>query len=504
MSDQRIEIIYNKLKAEVISERDPNKQLIKAEQLIFYCWKNYPIRFSDFDLESNLEKLMIHSENLMQIKNNTIVYVASTLFAVGGHTRCILNFIDNLPNYQHTVILTRQNKSIPDNIFESFKEKNVDVVILDTKTSILEKSAKIISHVDSICPSKVYLFHHPDDLVPLMAFGKNNTHEIAQYNHADHVYSLCTNYFNKVMEFRNSGAMISHFGKSISIPQIQVLPIQNKYETPDRSEAKTKLGFDSTKRIVGTLTNFGKAQSFNGMPTLVNIITEISAKYADFNFVIIGLNQQEFSSIVGESIPIPKNVFCLGIVKNPEPYYETFDFFLEPFPIGSGLGVLEACKHGAIPIFAPQQASLCSTFDVFHVEIQKHLIEASSFDRYYSTIDYYLNLKLNEINELSNTIRLGIFQFHRGEKWAVNLENTAIKFELSNKIDATLFLEKEALFFQEYQKKSTDELIEHLLSLKELVSKKTLLSLFIGSNRVFSIFNLNKQNAKRLAIKFLN
>lgn len=503
MTDQRIEIIYNKLKAEVISERDPNKQLMKAEQLIFYCWKNYPIRFNDSDLESNLEKLMIQPEKLGEKKNNHILYVASTLFAVGGHTRCILNFIDNLPNYQHTVILTRQNKSIPDNIFESFKEKNVVVVILDTKKSILEKSSKLISQVDSICPSKVYLFQHPDDLVPLIAFGKNKTHEIVQYNHADHVYSLGTNYFTKVMEFRNSGAMISHFGKLISNLLIQVLPIQNIYEIPNISIAKTKLGFDSTKRIVGTLTNFGKAQSFNGMPTLVNIITEISAKYIDFNFVIIGLTEQEFSSIAGETIPIPKNVFCLGIVKNPEPYYETFDFFLEPFPIGSGLGILEACKHGAIPIFAPQQASLCSTFDVFHVEIRKCLIEATTFETYYSTIDNYLNYQSNDLNVLSDKIRLGIYQYHRGEKWAENLENDGLIFQPSNTIDGELFLKKEASFFQEYQKKSTAELLEHLLSLKQLVSKKLLLSLFIGKNRLFSIFDLNKQIAKRLTIKFL-
>jgi hypothetical protein len=289
----------------------------------------------------------------------------------------------------------------------------------------------------------------------------------------------------------------------ISNPQIQVLPIQNIYESPDRSEAKTKLGFDSTKRIVGTLTNFGKAQSFNGMPTLVNIITEISAKYVDFNFVIIGLTEQEFIRIAGENIPIPKNVFCLGIVKNPEPYYETFDFFLEPFPIGSGLGILEACKHGAIPIFAPQQASLCSTFDVFHVEIRKCLIEATTFETYYSTIDNYLNYQPNEFNVLSDKIRLGIYQYHRGEKWAENLENDELIFQPSNTIDGELFLKKEASFFQEYQKKSNAELIEHLLSLKQLVSKKLMLSLFIGKNRVFSIFDLNKQNAKRLIIKFL-
>ncbi len=503
MIDQRIEKIYSTLKAEVISERDANLQLIKAEQLIFYCWKNYPLRFSDADLDSILEKQMIESECLDNRKNNHIVYVASTLFAIGGHTRCILNFIDNLPNYEHTVILTRQNKSIPDNIFESLKEKNVDVVILNTKNSILEKSSEIISKLNSNCPSKVYLFQHPDDLVPLMAFGKNKTYNVFHYNHADHVYTLGMRYFHKVLEFRNSGALISHFGKSISNSQIQVLPIQNNYETPNRSESKSKLGFDSTKRIVGTLTNFGKAQSLHGMPNLVNVITELSVKYADLNFVIIGLTEQEFSKIAGESMPIPKNIHCLGIVKNPEPYYETFDFFLEPFPVGSGLGIVEACKHGAIPVFAPQQAHLCSTYEVFHNEIQKLLIQATTFDTYFSTIENYFNSNCSEIIVLSEKIKSGIHKHHRGEKWVEQLDNAALVFEPSETIDAASYLKNEALFFQAYQKKSTHELIEHLLSLKELVSKKTLLTLFIGSNRVFSIFNLNKQNTKRLAIKFI-
>ena len=503
MIDQRIEKLYSQLKAEVISEKEPNLQLKKVEQLIFYCWMNYPIRFSDTDVESNLEKLMIQPEKLGEKKNNHIVYIASTLFAVGGHTRCILNFIDNLPNHQHTVILTRQHKSIPDNILESLKKNNVEIVILDTKNSILEKSSKLIDQVDSICPSKVYLLQHPDDLVPLMAFGKNKNHEIIVYNHADHVFSLGAKYFCKMMEFRYSGALISHLGKSITAPQIQVLPIQNKYETPNRSESKKKLGFDPNQRVVGTLTNFSKAQSYNGLPSLVDLFLKLSAKYRDCTFLIIGLNEKDFKTIAGKDIQIPNNIHCLGIIVNPESYYETLDMFLEPFPVGSGLGIIEACKHGAIPVFAPQQARSCSTFDVFHIEIQKLLIKATTLDNFYSTINYYLNYQSVEFNELSDKIRLGIYQYHRGEKWAENLDNDELIFQPSNTIDGELFLIKEASFFQQYQKKSNAELIEHLISLKQLVSKKLMLSLFIGRNRVFSIFDLNKQNAKRLIIKFL-
>jgi len=104
---------------------------------------------------------------------------------------------------------------------------------------------------------------------------------------------------------------------------------------------------------------------------------------------------------------------------------------------------------------------------------------------------------------LSDKIRLGIYQYHRGEKWAENLENDGFIFQPINSIDGELFLKNEAFFFQEYQKKPSNELIEHLLSLKQLVTKKLLLSFFIGKNRLFSIFDLNKQNAKRLVIKFL-
>jgi len=504
MSDQRIEKIYNKLKAEVISETDQNMLLIKSEQLIFYCWKNYPIRFSDVDLESKLEKLFIHSEKLEKKKNKHIIYVASTLFAVGGHSRCILNFIDNLPNYKHTVILTRQHKSIPDNLNKFLKEKLVDIVILDTKREILEKSSKLIAQVDSINPSKVYLFQHPDDLVPLMAFGKNNSYEVVQYSHADHVFSLGIKYFNKQLEFRNTGALISHFGKNVMSPQIQVLPIQNHYETPNRIEAKKNLGFDSNQRIVGTLTNFSKAQSFNGFPSLVDVFLKLSTTYPNCVFLIIGLNENEFKSIAGKNIQIPDNIRCLGIVINPEPYYETFDFFLEPFPVGSGLGIIEACKHGAIPIFAPQQARLCSTFDVFHVDIQKLLIEATTFEAFNQTIENYFNSDLSEISLLSEKIKKGIYQYHRGEKWAENLEKNAFQYQVSHSIESEALLKNEALFFQKYQKKSSAELIEHLISLNQLVSKKILLSLFIGRNRLFSIFDLSKQNAKRIAYKFLN
>jgi hypothetical protein len=503
MADQRIEKIYSKLKAEVISETDPNMQVLKAEQLILFCWRSFPSRFSDIDIESQLEKLMIKSEKIESYKNNHIVFVASALFAFGGHTRCILNFIDNLPNYKHTVILTRQLKSLPDNVSIFLKDKNVDTVILETNHLPLEKSKKLKSEIDSINPLKVYLFQHPDDLLPLMAFGKNKTHEVVLYNHADHVFSLGAKYFSKTLEFRNIGAIISHFGKSIPNPHIQVLPIQNSYLSPNRSESKKKLGFGSNQRIVGTLTNYSKAHSYNGLTTIVDVFLNLSSKYNNCIFLIIGLNEEEFKSIAGKSIQIPDNIRCLGLIVNPEPYYETLDMFLEPFPVGSGLGIIEACKHGAIPVFAPQKARLCSTFDVFHFEIQKLLIEATTFDAFYQTFDNYFNCDHSEINKLSEKIKDGIFLYHRGEHWIENLEKKTSPIIDSNSINSTLLLKTESLFFQEYQKVSLNKLLEQLISLKQLVSKKLLLSLFIGRSRLFSIFYLNKQNIKRMVIKYL-
>ena len=236
---------------------------------------------------------------------------------------------------------------------------------------------------------------------------------------------------------------------------------------------------------------------------MVDLFLTLSAKYNNCIFLIIGLNEQEFKTIAGKSIQIPENIRCLGLVVNPESYYEALDMFLEPFPVGSGLGIIEACKHGAIPVFAPQQVRLCSTFDVFHFEIQKLLIEATTFEAFYQTIDNYFNCEPSEIDRLSEKIKQGIYEYHRGEKWVKNLEKNTFSIITSDSKDADIMLENESLFFQQFQKVSSNKFIEHLLSLKQLVSKKVLLSLFIGRSRLFSIFDLNKQNVKRMAIKFL-
>jgi hypothetical protein len=160
-----------------------------------------------------------------------------------------------------------------------------------------------------------------------MAFGKNISHEVVQYSHADHVFSIGTKYFSKHLEFRNTGALISNYGKNVKSPQIQVLPIQNNYETPNRNESKLKLGFDSTQKIIGSLTNFGKAKSYNNSPSLVDVLMTFSANYPNCIFLIIGLTESEFTTIAGKSIQIPKNIHCVGIVVDPVPYYQVFDFF---------------------------------------------------------------------------------------------------------------------------------------------------------------------------------
>jgi len=503
MSDIRIEKIYATLKAEVIAEKDANLQWTKAEQLIFYCWKNYPLHFNDVDLELALDEQMIIHNPINEPQNNHIIYVASTLFAVGGHSRCILNFIDNQPNYKHTVILTRQHKSIPNNLTAFFQSKNVDVIIQEVIDLPLAKAKKLLLKTDEINPHKIYLFQHPDDLVPLIAFGKNKYHEVIQYNHADHVFSIGTKYFSKQLEFRNTGALISYYGKNVKAPQIQVLPIQKNYETLNRKASKTKLGFDSEQKIIGSLTNFGKAKSYKGFPSLVDVLVSISAKYSNCIFLIIGLTDAEFITISGKINQVPDNIRCIGIVLDPEPYYQIFDFFIEPFPIGSGLGILEACKHGAIPIFSPIETGLCATFEVFHPYIQSDLKKATSFEAFYSTVENYLTLESTILNTLSDKIRNGIYTYHRGEKWAADVENKTLEFDNTKINNPDEFLKQEAIFFQDYQKKSTNELIEHLLSLKHLFSKKCLLAMFLGSNRLFSFFDLNKQNIKRIAIKIL-
>jgi hypothetical protein len=169
---------------------------------------------------------------------------------------------------------------------------------------------------------------------------------------------------------------------------------------------------------------------------------------------------------------------------------------VEPFPIGSGLGIIEACQYGAIPLFSKHPASLCSTFEVFHTAVQalfdKEVVRMPLIDQ----LNWYLFAGHIDCNILSGDIKKNINRFHRGAEWSQSMLNNVIN-DAPHSGEADLeWIKREASFFQDYQMKNEPDFLLNILSLKNLVDRKGILFMFV--KKLFPLSVINKKSKGKL------
>lgn len=498
MLNKRIEKLYQNFKVQILAETDNDKLILKTQELVFFCWMNYPLRFTDKEIEDKVTQAMLPPvATISQSGKNHVVYIATTVFEVGGHSRCIINFIDNIKDKKHSVILTSQKKGLPANIEAFFQQNGVDCFMLSDKEKPTEKARALREKVIELAPSEVFLFHHANDLLPLMAFGNYKPCKITLYNHGDHIFWLAGKWFTEVFDFRKIGAMITKYGRSVAETKIVCLPVSNEYELADRSVSKQKIGLNSGNRIIGTLTNISKIQPFKSEQSIVQLILNWAIDLPHCTFMIIGISSGQFKQLVASTVEIPDNIKCLGIVADPEMYYQAFDFFIEPYPMGSGLGIIEACKYGAIPVFSAHPCKLASSFEAFHESIQHLFKQPASAAELNSDFYEILSRSDDELFALSKTVRELIYRHHRGSEWVQSLHAP------SAIVDYVVDVKAEAGFFQVYLGKTAQVLFNDLLKLKQLVTKPVIRTFFIGKYAVYSIFSLSFKNWKQLGFRLM-
>ncbi|MEY4703124.1 MAG: hypothetical protein RIR96_1021 [Bacteroidota bacterium] len=492
---ERIELLYQIFKDQLLQEKDDERRWLKMQDFIHFCWMNAPLRFSDPELEALIMQKRPNWNNDVIFSNDQrrFVYLASTLFEVGGHTRCLMNTISHLPEQEHTVILTRQYKNIPPAVSDFFTTHNVKVICLDKLDGLMKKVETIRKHILEIKPAKVFSFHHPDDLIPVLSITGSRSFQSVLYNHADHVYSLGAHLFDKHIDFRKTGARISSLGKNVKAVNVVPLPLLKKETIMNASISEKWEQYDY---VVGTLTNISKVKPYQNTETILEVMMNLAHQYKNLLFLIIGIDTDTTEKSVGKKVPC--NLKCLGVVPNPDAYYQKLDFFLEPFPVGSGLGILEACQYGAIPLFGKHPVRLCSTFEVFHEEIQKMFDPELVILKQEEQLQIHISKPKSDWHEYKEKFRSLIQEYHNGVTWKNSFLNDGGSILDSKTSEGNQdWLKEEALFFQTYMEKNDKQLLSHLLGLKKLVNRKILLKLLFSSKLQFSIQSALSENRGR-------
>ncbi|MEN9963764.1 MAG: hypothetical protein RL582_859, partial [Bacteroidota bacterium] len=163
----------------------------------------------------------------------------------------------------------------------------------------------------------------------------------------------------------------------------------------------------------------------------------------------------------------------------------------------SGLGIIEACQYGAIPIFGKHPVKLCSTFEVFHEKVRSmfdtDLVHLSQSDQ----LKFYLQKSDSDRQQFKSELKNGIQSHHRGANWAASLKLME-KFKTEKQdFENEEWLKEEASFFHNHQMKTSQDLLTYLLGLKNLATRKVLLKMMTTSKFKLSFSSLTSKNRGR-------
>ncbi len=293
----------------------------------------------------------------------SVLHVMTKAYFSGGHTRVVERWIEASPDEEkHSLLLTSEaGQKLPPRLQKAVQNKNGKIIRFSDWWSDLRKGLelrKIASEYEF-----VVLHVHPEDVVPLIAFGNSQfKRPVIFYNHADHKFWLGVGIADLVADLRRKGQEITL--KFRGAQNSFILGVPSELSKPmvekNKSEAREMLALPQNKKIILTV---GSAYKYKPLGKLdyLQIVQEL-LKDENIIFVAIGPNYA--------TLPLWKNVAektsgrlkVLGILPYEEvaTYIAAADVVLDSFPMGGGTALIDAVSQNRPVLFVD---SILGQFD---------------------------------------------------------------------------------------------------------------------------------------------
>jgi hypothetical protein len=327
-----------------------------------FAWENHLGKFTDGALENMALEIGKRLNELPRAKQSIVLphtktpddarkrvlHVATTVYAVGGHTRLIRNWIKSFPEFRHSFLLTDQTGgAIPDFLLATVKESGY-VVELPAEADLLTKALMLRQ---TACGNFdfVLLHHHPNDVVPTVAFASENCPPVAVVNHADHVFWLGASVADLVVDFCSAGKRISDNRRAAKKTTIVPYLVELREPEISRRDARRALQIGENETVLITVGSPFKYKP-NEKHDFFATAKKILERNETARIFFIGPNREQASK---ENLH--DRMTFLGQVEDATAYQIAADIYLDGFPLGGGLASLESALLGAYPVFAYDQ-----------------------------------------------------------------------------------------------------------------------------------------------------
>jgi glycosyltransferase involved in cell wall biosynthesis len=331
------------IRSRLIAEKNINHQLSIAQFYGDIRWANFDGIYHDNDIEDIVELRVLQSKRLklphFSIKEARTVLIASDLYAVGGHSRVVLNWMKAFEEEGgHELLITRRATTT---IRASLRDQNIPYHLCSNE------GIDLVNEILAYCANmeRIVLHTHPDDIITAIAARilTKSGKQIIFYNHADHVFSYGISSAQLVCEVSSYGIELNRRTQRIKQSCYLGIPISCR-------GYKSHLEIQTEKKINQTVISCGEPYKYApGGFFFGDFIDALLEQRNDVTVQLVGPtgNEPWWATIRGRW---GAQVQFLGKLSHSK-YLDTMqkaDVYVDSFPITGGTAFPEALLNGKL------------------------------------------------------------------------------------------------------------------------------------------------------------
>lgn len=296
--------------------------------------------------------LLPEPESAADLPQDAQVYVSTELYAAGGHTRVLHDFLSVQPGRLHVILVTDIfNRTDPDETAAQFAGLPV-LFQWAPRGGLVEKTRWLAKRLCAVAGRRIFLFHHHEDAVAVVASAAVRPPRLHFYHHADHHLTLGM-HLDCEAHVDLTAFSFFHCRDHIGLPQVVYLPLTTN-DFPPRPLTHFSRGSESDSFLTCAAGNEGKFCSPYDFRYFSMIADRLEAA-AGRHLHIGPLGQERLEEITAtlrhrnlaedrfQHLPqVPSLSGALGELG--------VSLYLGSWPIGGARGLLEALASGT-PVF---------------------------------------------------------------------------------------------------------------------------------------------------------
>lgn len=371
---RQINELCNNLLDLVDSEINLEQRLNILQFIASIYWDNDSSTYFNYRLETILLKLSKEIINFthydINYKDNHVLHVMTKSHLVGGHTRVVDNWIKCLGG-MHSVLLNNSTiNEVPEFLKLTVTDSNGEIILNEGNT-LVEKALRLFKVSSQY--KYIVLHHHPDDILPLLAFGNDYfKRPIFLYNHADHVWGCGYSVADRILE-------LSEFAAKVFSEKYRAIPkgFSINVSIPVNIDHSLPLRDLSDKKIVISMASAYKFKPVAHL-NFQNFVSKLLDLDAQIKYAVIGVesNDPDWEQLKKH---YGSRIIFHGVLEKDAANVVLLEagLYVDSFPLGSSTSMIEAISLGLPALSLKTKSQNMDSYMHISVDTVSELIDKS-------------------------------------------------------------------------------------------------------------------------------